>query len=325
MLTITSKQITLYLGLSILIVGVLGGCLNIIVFLSLKTFRLNSCALFLIFMSFVNIGQLLTSLLSRILISGFSINLTETSFEYCKFRTYCLQVCSLTSFTCMCFATVEQFLATSLRPNWQKYLTVKRACLLCIVSFIIWLLHGIPTLIWFSPVLSNRTGTILCLATNPVYLQYMNYIYTLILIGLLPLVITVVFGSLAYWNVRQIPYRAIPLVRRELDKQLTSMVLVQVAHNVLVIVPYVSTLLVSTIQYVTIKSPNFRDVTLSNATTGYIYYLYYASPFYIYVCVSKRFRQQLLHVILGFARKQTQQPAPIGLNQITPQNLAESC
>ncbi|UJR38063.1 hypothetical protein I4U23_030744 [Adineta vaga] len=59
---------TICLGIPFLIAGLLGACLNIIVFLSLKTFRQSSCAFFLTIMSFVNIGQLLTGLLSRILI-----------------------------------------------------------------------------------------------------------------------------------------------------------------------------------------------------------------------------------------------------------------
>ena len=60
-----------------------------------------------------------------------------------------------------------------------------------------------------------------------------------VLVSGLPVLITALFGLLAYHNVTQLAYRAVPLVRRELDKQLTVMVLVQVVFNFCVLVPYI--------------------------------------------------------------------------------------
>jgi hypothetical protein len=275
-LTTVTNQIAIFLGIPILIAGLIGGILNVIVFLSLTTFRQSSCAFFLTIMSFVNIGQLLTGLLSRIMISGFNLNWTETSLPYCKFRYYCLQVCALTSHTCMCLATIDQFFATSLRPRWQQFFNIKRAHSLCVLFFSIWLLHGIPTLILYSPTVSSRTGSVSCAITNTIFHQYNNYCYTLILAGILPILITVLFGSLAYRNVRQIPYRAVPLVRRELDKQLTSMVLVQVVHNFLVIVPYMSELTLTYTTNFTTQSSDYTAFVYSALIIGLIYYLYFA-------------------------------------------------
>jgi hypothetical protein len=105
---------------------------------------------------------------------------------------------------------------------------------------IIWLLHGIPTLIWYNLSSSPITGSITCMIVNPIFQKYITYGYLLILTGILPICMAVLFGALAYWNVRQIPYRTVPLVRRELDKQLTSMILVQVVYNFFVIVLHVT-------------------------------------------------------------------------------------
>jgi hypothetical protein len=90
--TFAGQQITIYVGISILIVGVIGGLLDTLVFLSLKTFRQSSCAFYLTVMSVVNVGQLLTGLLSRVMISGFTVDWTETSVFYCKFRLFVLQM-----------------------------------------------------------------------------------------------------------------------------------------------------------------------------------------------------------------------------------------
>ena len=273
--TIT-KQLTIYFGTVVLTAGVIGGILNIIVFLSLKTFRQNSCVLFLTVMSFVNIGQLLTGLLSRIMIGGWDLDFTERSSAYCKFRYYCLQVCALTSYSCMCLATIDQFLATSLRPQWRQFVTIRRAHILSTLCLVIWLVHGILCLMFFNPVISSRTGTVSCSIINEIFQKYYTYGYLLILAGVLPIFITVLFGCLAYWNVRQIPYRTVPLVRRELDKQLTSMVLVQVVHNFIVIVPYISALSGINLANLPAQSPIYIPMIYSIRITILVYYLYFA-------------------------------------------------
>ncbi len=60
----------------------------------------------------------------------------------------------------------------------------------------------------------------------------------LIFIGVLPISITVLFGLMAYHNIQQLAHYTIPLVRRELDKQLTIMVLIQVLIDFFVLFPY---------------------------------------------------------------------------------------
>ncbi len=231
------KQFSIFAGIPLLIVGILGGFLNTIVFLSLKTFRQSSCAFYLTAMSIVNIGQLITGLLSRIMITGFFIDWTESSLIYCKFRVFFSQICSLLSCTCLCLATIDQFFATCSRPRWQQWSNIKVAYRLLVVFVIIWTLHGIPSWIFFNQVQSSLTGIVSCTTTNIIFQNYRVYFTVLILIGILPVIITMLFGFMAYRNVQQLTYRTRPLVRRELDKQLTVMVLVQVAFNACTSVP----------------------------------------------------------------------------------------
>lgn len=112
-----AKQAAIFLGIPILIGGVLGNLLNAIVFLSLKTFRQNSCAFYLTIMSITNIGQLYFGFFSRIMISGFAIDWTQSSEVFCKLRIYIIQICALTSLVCYCMATIDQYFATSSHPR----------------------------------------------------------------------------------------------------------------------------------------------------------------------------------------------------------------
>ncbi|CAF0973357.1 unnamed protein product [Adineta ricciae] len=315
--TLISKYISIYAGTPIFILGVAGGVCNLIVFLSLQTFRHSSSAIFLTVMSFVNIGQLVTGLLSRIMISGFDIDWTRTSEFYCKFRIFCLQFCALSSYTCLCLATINQFMATSFRIRWQQCFDVRRAIIACGIFLIIWIAQGIPAIVAFNLSYNTQTKTVSCTITDASYSPYYSYVYLLILQGVLHLVIDITFGSLAYWNVRQIPYRTVPLVRRELDKQLTSMVLVQVVYKTAVVVPYVTILFILYTADLSKFALSIVQLNFLNFITGMIYYLNFASPFYIYMCVSKRFRQQFVYVVSSiYYRKAKQQPA--GINEVTP-------
>ena len=96
-----TKQVSIFWGISMLIIGVIGEILHIIVFLSLKTFRQNTRSFYLTVMSFLNLGLLLSDLFSRITISGFAIDWTQTLLFYCKFRVYINQLSILMSLTCI--------------------------------------------------------------------------------------------------------------------------------------------------------------------------------------------------------------------------------
>jgi hypothetical protein len=94
------KHVTIYGGIIIFVCGILGELLNTIVFVSLRTFRQNSCVFYLTIMSILNIGQLCTTVLSRIMISVYGSDETNLSLIYRKFRFFFSQFCTALSLTC---------------------------------------------------------------------------------------------------------------------------------------------------------------------------------------------------------------------------------
>jgi hypothetical protein len=279
-----SQQINIYGGSIILFGGIVGNLLNIIVFLSLRTFRENSCAFYLIVMSFVNIGNLMTGLLSRILISGFDIDWTLISSFYCKFRWYGLQFCLLTSFTCICLATIDQCMATCAHVRWRQWSNIKIAHRLTTLFIIIWLLHGILYIIYFDLIRSSITGKISCTSGNIIFLQYHIYGYLIFLAGVLPLIVTSFFGLLAYNNIQQLARRTIPLVQRELDKQLIMMVLVQVIDNFIFTLPYTILTIITSFPLNLNNPVIIATLDFVTVMTILLYYLSFAvSLFFIFI------------------------------------------
>jgi hypothetical protein len=249
-LNFASQQVAIYLNFFNLILGIPGGLFILIVFLSLKTFRENTCAFYLIIMSIFNIGQLIIGSLSRIFISGFGIDWTVTSLAFCKFRIYFLQSCSLISLTCLCLATIDQYFATSTRHRWQQWSNIKLVRSLAATTVIFWSIFAILYPIYYDIRISPTTGTLTCMNTNSAFDRYQTNFHRIVMLGFLPNIITALFAILAYRNIHNLAYRTVPLIRRELDKQLTRMLLVQVIFNIFVllffnivsiIVPYIIT------------------------------------------------------------------------------------
>jgi hypothetical protein len=270
------NRVSLYFGIPVLVIGVLGGILTIIILHSLHTFKKNACAFYLKVMSICNIGQLTSGLVTRILISGFDIDWTQSSVFYCKFRNFHNEVFSTISLTCICLATIDQYLATCSHPRWQQWSHFKVAQYLVITFIFIWISHGSLYLIFCNIINSPRAGQVLCSTLNQMFLKYHSYFNLPILMGFLPIIITVSFGCLAYSNVRGIKYRTIPLVRHELDKQLTVMVLVQVFINLFTILPqaianafYLNSSMMSN-SYLAVQ------IQFANSLTAFFYYINFA-------------------------------------------------
>ena len=279
-LTSISQEIVTYMGMFTVVIGVVSNLLNILVFLSLKTFRQSSCAFYLTVMSSVNIGQLILGQLSRVMITGFGIDGTQTSLFYCEFQSFTIQMCSYISVTCMCLATIDQFLATCVGVYWQRWSNIKLARRLSAVSIVFWVVYGIPYLIFYRHTVSSTTRKVTCGATDIFFRQYHVYMNNIILACGLPILISILFGTLAFRNVRQIAYRTVPVVRRELDKQLTNMVLIQVVFRSLFISPYIISTVLPLATDFNSNSYSSAELNATILICACIYYLYFAVSIY---------------------------------------------
>jgi hypothetical protein len=112
--------------------------------------------------------------------------------------------------------------------------------------------------------------------TNYIFDQYRAYVIVLVLIGYLPIVIAASFGLMAYRNVQEIAYRAVPLVRRNLDKQLTVMVLVQVVVNTFTILVFTTVVAVSKNKNLTVDPVIQAKVQFAITVTLILSYITFA-------------------------------------------------
>ena len=232
-----TEQLTINVGLLIVIGGLLGNLLNIVIFTSLKTFRETTCAIYLTAASCANILHLLASLLSRILITGYNIDLTQTSTHLCKLRQFIAVIAPLVAVSSMCLATIDQYVSLTLRWRWLSQHRVAARLIMIMVPF--WCLCSIPVLVYHNLVYSPATGQWNCAITNAQFSLYFSRVHVPVLLGFLQILVRVVFGLLAFVNVRRFARHRLPIIRRERDKQITSMVLIETVVDVLLSAPFV--------------------------------------------------------------------------------------
>jgi hypothetical protein len=221
-LRFATQQSIIYTGFVALVSGVIGNILNIIIFTSLKTFRKTSCAFYLTIASAVNIVQLLSGLMARIVIAGYHIDLNPASLFLCKLRLYIWTNCELFWLTCLCFAAIDQF--ASLTERWRHLSNIRVARRLVIVALVFWGLYCIPVAFFSNIYLSPTTDQLVCAYTNPSFSVYYTRFLFPVLLGCLPIVIRVTFALLSFHRVRGLARRQVPLIRLRRDKQLTAMV-----------------------------------------------------------------------------------------------------
>ena len=223
------QQITIYGGFFLLIAGVVGNGINVLVFSTVRAYRTTPCTFYFLCASIYNIIYLSLPLTTRIFITGFAINSIRTSTNVCKIRLFIGVGMILTSLTCSCLATIDQFFSTSQSAHLRRFSKIKWAYPIVIIITIIWLSHGIPFLFFFniSPVTSA------CISTDYDYSIY----YPVIQLGLycvIPSLVMVTFGYLAYRNINQTRV----LAEQRADRQLMRMTLVQIILVLISFIPF---------------------------------------------------------------------------------------
>jgi hypothetical protein len=263
-----AQQFTIYAGIFLLIVGIIGNAMNVLVFSKSRTYRTTPCTFYFLVSSIDNIVYIGINLTIRILSEGYKINVTGTSNIWCKIRQYLLTIPSLISVYISCLAVIDQFLITSRSVNVRRCSQIKWAHRIVIIVIIVWCLHGIPIFLFYD--VSPITKT--CVNTNAGFAIY-TLVYLLGIICAIPVSVMIIFGWLTYLNIRQTRV----LAEQQADRQLIRMTLTHVALVVISLLPWGIYNTYSLITQTTIKSSDrqlkeyFAAVVLSMVT--YLYYV----------------------------------------------------
>jgi hypothetical protein len=227
-------------------------------------------------------------LLTRIVISGFLIPVTNTISFICKSRFYIGQICMFTSLYCSCFATIDQYFLSSRSVRIRQLSRLSFARIIVSVSVVIWCLINIPPLFLYNLYpKANGTSTV-CTVYSSSWTFYYTYFQSLMFLCVIPLSTFILFGLLTRNNLRSVRQ-----LHRSITRQMTRMVLFQSMTMAL-------SLFIATIQII------YQAVTLNiqkdalrlaqdnmfNTVANLLTYVNYIGGFYIYLFSSKSLKKQ---------------------------------
>ncbi|CAF0830751.1 unnamed protein product [Rotaria sordida] len=302
------SSITIYLGLPIFICGTLGNLLNIRL---LWRTRHNPCAFLFLALSFINCFILVYGLFTRILNVGFYFDWSSTNIIWCKTRTAFSQAGYYISFTCTCLASIDRFLVSCCQEKYRKLSRLSIAIWAVILTIIFWLSLSVPHLVYLELLPSPSTGLISCsLGRYDTFSNYVKYFSFPVYYGLLPSIILTITGLLTYRNTNKLQ---IIRQRQIFQKQLTSMMLIQIPIILVSTVPYVIFTEYSLSTASMTKSANQKaiELVISNIVSVTCY-ITFACPFFVFLVSSTSFRKEAKMLFL--CRK----PILLRTNQIQP-------
>ncbi|CAF2412188.1 unnamed protein product [Rotaria sp. Silwood2] len=297
-----SRQINIYLGIIMFVLGLIGCLWNILIFRH-HSLRLSSCCVYMSFGSVASLIQIIFGLLMRILTDGFEIDWTITNIGWCKIRSYITQCASLTALSCFVWATIDRFLSTCRQIKWRYFNSVSIAKIVCLLTMIIWMLTAIPTLIFTKPIQTRQ----LCGSSSFIYSKILTYCFNLFCYGTFPWLFMSIFGILTLKNLHHThtqrinPLRSTMLTRMaRINNQLTSMLFLQIIISIISSIPYCVQNIYENITQTMIKTEYRRaQENLFLQIVRLAFYFNYISMFYVNYLSSPIFRRLPKKVLIN--------------------------
>jgi hypothetical protein len=309
-----AQEVNIIVGITFLILGVIGNTLNILIFspiLKIKVFPPSPGRLYLLTIAIADLVFVGYLLLTRILISGFFIPLTNTINFICKSRFYIGQICMFTSLFCSCFATIDQFLISSRSVRLRQLSRLSLTRIIIFISILIWCSINIPVLFLYNVYPKANSTSTTCTVYSSSWSYYYTYFQSLLFLCLIPLTVFVIFGILTRNNLRSVGQ-----LNRSISRQMTRMVLLQSLTMSL-------SLFIATVQIIyqqitmNISKDSLRTAqdNIFNTVANLLTYVNYFGDFYIYLFSSESLRKNLKNILIN--REKTQS---IGINTRFTQN-----
>lgn len=295
LLPVVQENLIRYGMSTYLVLGNFGNLFNIIIFRQ-RRFRNNSCALYLLVASIVNIFIINFGVITTIY-SLYYINPETYSIIYCKLRLYLHHSTLMISRSMIILAYIDRFAVCSTSKRIHTFCRRKIAICLVILISLAW-----PIIASHIPVLLTiKSGH--CSAYGKYSLIYSIYLF--IAAGFLPPTLMTIFGYLTIRSLHHMRARIrsniirIPQIRKK-DYYLVIMLISEVTIYLISTIPHPLHTLYITITRDIIKS-SFRiqiESFIMFIANPFLIYINSAATFYIYICTSRAYRRQCRQLII---------------------------
>ncbi|CAF1259051.1 unnamed protein product [Adineta steineri] len=297
-----AKQITLGISIICIIFGTIGLLLNLIIF-TRRSFQANSCCIYFLAATCINLFVVFIIVPFRILVGVFNIDPTSNNEPLCKIQIYLFSVTRALAIWFIALACMDRYFCSSSNIKLRTLNSVKfarRIICTCTALLIIVYIHN---LIYFKiGLVSDQLGHLVpsCIPTRGIYAIFTPF-WNLVWYALLPSFLMFIFGILTINNIRRSHHRVISqnqLSQNRINNQLLKMLLIQVITILLTIIPFIACRLQLSLTLNNIKSQYeiARD-NLFLQTATVISLISHSISFYLFTLTGPIFRQELIRII----------------------------
>ncbi|UJR31795.1 hypothetical protein I4U23_019272 [Adineta vaga] len=289
-LTAIGKGLNIYLGSFMLLAGLYGSSMNLWLF-TRHRYRKSPCSRFVIVSSIFDVIHLLVALFLRVLAEGFDFDPASWTTIGCQIRYYLITFSAYTSLGCRCLAVFDRYACTSRSINFRQWSSFKLAHRFLIINIVIWLCFALPNFLYFNLVPMGNPIRLVCYIWNQKYYNYFAYFVNPVLYFALPLIIFISFTIETQKNLRMM--KKTSRIKR-LERQMTSMIVLQAMANSISSIPYGIQFVYSVIAHNAVKDKyRLAQEHLFLQITRLSYYINFITAFYIYYISSHQIRSTI--------------------------------
>ena len=290
---------------------VLGNIGNTFIAIIFSQQRQNACSIYLLTSAIVNMVYL--TVIGFLTIFPLNYNdETPLAFAVCKIIPYLSAAIGQTAKTMIVLACIDRFLVTSDRATFRAFSTPKRAKYLILFFGVFWFVVSIHMPV-MQIIVYGQCGTF------GIYSTFLT-IYVILTVGLIPPIISGIFGYLTYRNMRHLHARVQPVMQntndrnhsiQRRDRELLVLVISEVFVYIVTTVLFPVIFLEMMISGYTLPNKSFQYLLTEVFVidiAALLLFINSAAPFYTYVIVSKSFRRDFKQLIINGYRKLRTQP-----------------
>lgn len=197
------QLISIYIGGLLFVLGTFGNLMNIYVFCYTRSYQKLPTSVFLVALSLAGQIHLIFNILFPFLTAILGYNPLALNTVACKLRLYSSTAFPQIAIFSLCLCVIDRYLMTTRFARLRTLFTIRRACLILVLSIIIWLCYSIPSTIYTINVPSwNLCAPLYTLAQISAY-------FNLFLTVVFPITIMSVFGLLTWRNLGRVRYTSI--------------------------------------------------------------------------------------------------------------------
>ena len=290
----------------IYVLGTIGNLLSIAIFLK-KKWRKNVCVFYFLVSLLLSLVGLNCIVLASSFMTGWNINIQNSSVLLCKLLFYVSFVTATLTPTVLILASIDRLLISSQNIDTRLYSSKRLAYFLISISTIFWILFNLHTLIKVNIQQFGISYFVCYYDLSPFYLNFANY--CLMIFNCIFCLLMIILSVLSLKNVRRI--RAVPRQQRREVRSMTKKDFQLLRCLFAQDVVYISSSILSTVYAVyKIVTSDQRRTPLEQAIVDFldklftfIFFIFYCSSFFIFVCVSKAFRQEVKQIIYRMVGK----------------------